>query len=142
MGGGSSIPKRPHDCDEKKWQKILTMFDNLDSNSNFVVDGNDDITELAMDFHIKRINALEVTKHAKIRNATVLENERRREFEREMEVWREKYYEGIKKCTVDIERLRACTTQQVKDNMLKEMSPSGKKITFNVFYNYMESRMQ
>lgn len=142
MGGGSSVPKRPHDCDERKWQKILTMFDDLDTNSNFVVDSSDDITKLSMEFHIKRINALEIAKHAKIRNATVLESERRREFESEMELWRKKYYEGVKKISVEIEQLKSSTTQQVKENMLKEMSPNGKRITFPVFYAYMKDRMQ
>ena len=142
MGSGSSIPKRPKDCNEEKWQKILTLFDELDSNSNFVVDRNDDISQLALKLHIKRINALEVSKHAKIVNATNLENERRKEFETEMEIWRKKYYDEVKKLSVEIQQLKSSTTQQVKQNMLNEISPNGKKITFDVFFAYMRDRME
>ena len=142
MGGGSSVPRRPANYPEEDWQSILSLFDALDSNSNFVVDGNDNILPIAMRLHVARINLLDSKRAQKISSAKTLEDERRREFECEMELWRKTLHESIAKDLKEIRRLREMESDAIKQSFLKEVAPNGSTITFDRFFQYAKDKVK
>jgi hypothetical protein len=141
MGSASSVPVRPRNFPEDKWKKLQSMFDDIDSNSNFHIDKDDTVLPVAMELHVKKIAEEDKKWREKKRVMDALENERRQDFEKELEIWRAGYEKEVNLQQTYVRNLREKNSQQIRESFLKDMAPSGGKISFDVFFQFMKDKV-
>ena len=142
MGSTASVtvPTKPKDYPQEKWQKALSWFDHVDSNSNFVIDDQDkELTTLARTIVTAEANRLRKTKDLSEQELKSIEDEKRKKFEAELSAWRATYEAGLRRLDAKIEYHEAMTDSQTREFFIEECG--GGKITFDKFFTYIKDKL-
>ena len=152
MGSGSSQLKCPHDYENEKFQKILTLYDRLDSNGDHVVQ-TDELNKIA-DLHVrnkirklkenienidnetKRKNkALDQETAYKIAelNSQLIHQQTRNLAEKE---------DLVKFTNSEIDKLQNMTPEKKSEKFMNAVTTHNGHIDFWKFFDYMKDRTQ
>ena len=156
MGSSASIIKsvklsKPDDCSQENWNRILQLFDRLDSDGTHSIEDGElmgNIAVLHVDNNIKRLND---NKRVFFNNMEFEKKSIRTDLERNIEKLRKEAEESIRyidnsqkeqSANIDasIETLNKMTLEEKGQKIRKAICGKKTSIEFWDFYNYMKTR--
>ena len=150
MGSGSSQLKCPKDFSIVKFEKIVKLFDRLDSDGDHVVE-SDEVAKIA-NLHIRnQIGKLKTSIDKISSENDTLKQELDKQLNFDIARLNAKYLfeinaleneksSNIKDCENEIDRLQNMSNSDKAKKFMKAVSNSKGKIEFWHFYDYMKTR--
>ncbi len=152
MGGGSSQLKCPNDYEKEKFQKILKLYDRLDSNGDHVVQTEElnkiadlhvrnkirkfkeNIDNIQSETEIKNKNLEQLTSHKIAELNTQLINQQTRNLAQKDDL--------ISFTNSEIDKLQAMTPEKKSEKFMAAVTTDNGHIDFWKFFEYMKDRTQ
>ena len=157
MGGGVSICKPtvgelrcPKNYDKTKFQKILTLYDKLDTNGNMVIEQEE--FYILANHHIKNKREMVVKEQAKndtnIKSKILMlnlkyENDKKKledDHKKEIEKLKQKEKEDDAEYKKRLANIDLLTKEQKYEIFKQRFTDKENKINFQMFFEYMKTR--
>lgn len=146
MGSGTSVahspPQKPSNYSQEKWDKILRLFDHIDSDSNFVIDTGDTktLTALARQVLDEDMGQKQTEYQYLTTELRKTEEAKRKQFEQELKAWTAKSTAEIQMKCNEIMNMKSYTDTQACAYFVKKAG-DGKHLTFYKFFEFMKNRV-
>lgn len=152
MGGGSSQLKCPNDYEKEKFQKILKLYDRLDSNGDHVVQTEElnkiadlhvrnkirkfkeNIDNIQSETEIKNKNLEQLTSYKIAELNTQLINQQTRNLAQKDDL--------ISFTNSEIDKLQSMTPEKKSEKFMAAVTTDNGHIDFWKFFEYMKDRTQ